>query len=158
MISLLKQAAFVLAMTLPAAAHDGVQITDPYARVMVGNGSVYFTMNNHAGTGDVLLSASSPDAGMVHLMNSSADANGVMQMQMVDGFAIGAAGARTLAGGGDHVMLMGVTRKFAPGETVTLVLQFQRAGEVTVQVPVDNTRTTPPGPGPTVFDAPATAP
>jgi copper(I)-binding protein len=157
MYSLLRQAALVLAMTLPAAAHDGVQITDPYARVMVGNGSVYFMLNNHADADDVLLSASSPDAQMVHLMNSSADAAGVMQMDMVDGFAIEAEGSRTLAGGGDHVMLMGVTRKFAPGDTVTLVLQFERAGEVTLQVPVDNKRTTPPGPGPTAYDAQATA-
>jgi copper(I)-binding protein len=157
MYSLLKQAALVLAMTLPAAAHDGVHISDPYARVMVGNGSVYFMLNNHADADDVLLSASSPDAQMVHLMNSSADAAGVMQMDMVDGFAIEAEGSRILAGGGDHVMLMGVTRKFAPGDTVTLVLQFERAGEVTLQVPVDNKRTTPPGPGPTAFDAQATA-
>ena len=157
MYSLLRQAALVLAMTLPAAAHDGVQISDPYARVMVGNGSVYFMLNNHADADDVLLSASSPDAQMVHLMNSSADAAGVMQMDMVDGFAIEAEGSRTLAGGGDHVMLMGVTRKFAPGDTVTLVLQFERAGEVTLQVPVDNKRTTPPGPGPTAYDAQATA-
>jgi copper(I)-binding protein len=158
MISLLKQAALVLAMTLPAAAHDGVQITDPYARVMVGNGSVYFMMSNHAAAGDVLLSAASPDAEMVHLMNSSADANGVMQMENVDGgFAVEAEGSRTLAGGGDHVMLMGMTRKVAPGDTVTLVLQFERAGEVTLQVPVDNKRTAAPGPGPTAFDARATA-
>ena len=54
MYSLLKQAALVLAMTLPAAAHDGVHISDPYARVMVGNGSVYFMLNNHADADDVL--------------------------------------------------------------------------------------------------------
>ena len=158
-MSLLKQAALVLAMTLPAAAEEGVRISDPYARVMVGNGSVYFMMTNQTAAGDVLLAASSPDAAMVHLMNSSADANGVMRMELIDGgFAVAALGSRILAGGGEHVMLMGMTRKIAVGDTVTLVLQFQRAGEVTLRVPVDNKRTTAPGAGPTAFDASATAP
>ena len=158
MNSLLKQAALLLAMTLPAAAHDGVQITDPYARILVGSGAVYFMMMNHAATDDVLVAASSPDAQMVHLMNSSADANGVMKMADVQGgFPVAADGSRTLAGGGDHVMLMGVTRKVGTGDTVTVVLTFEHAGAVTLTVPVDNKRRTPPGAGPTAFDAQATA-
>lgn len=158
MNSLLKQAALLLAMTLPAAAHDGVHITDPYARILVGSGAVYFMVMNHAATDDVLVAASSPDAQMVHLMNSSADADGVMKMADVEGgFPIEAEGSRTLAGGGDHVMLMGVTRKVVTGDTVTVVLTFERAGEVTLTVPVDNQRKTPPGAGPTAFDAQATA-
>ena len=155
---LLKTAALVLAMSLPAAAHDGVHVSDPYARILVGSGAVYFMMTNHADTDDVLIAASSPDAKMVSLMNSSADANGVMQMADVEGgFPVDAQGARILTGGGDHVMLMGVTRKVATGDTVTVVLTFEHAGEVTLTVPVDNQRKTPPGAGPTEFDGQATA-
>ena len=159
MRSLLKQAALLLAMTLPAAAHDGVRITDPYARILVGNGAVYFLMSNHATTDDVLVAASSPDAAMVHLMHSNADASGVMTMtEVAGGFPVATGDARTLAGGGDHVMLMGVAGKKVTGDTITLVLQFERAGAVTLTVPVDNRRTSAPGIGPTAFDARATAP
>lgn len=154
MKSLLIQAALLLAMTLPAAADDALQITDPYARVLVGNGAAYFMIHNHADTDDVLLSVSSPVAAMVHLMNSSSDAGGVMTMVMVDGgFPIAAGQTRTLRGGGDHVMLMDVTEKLMTGDTMTLVLRFERAGEVTLTVPVDNQRSSEPGPGPTEFDA-----
>jgi copper(I)-binding protein len=157
MKSLLKRAALLLMLATPAYAHDGVHIIDPYARILVGSGAVYFMMSNHSDTDDVLLSASSPDAAMVHLMNSSADANGVMSMADVDNFPVAAEDSRTLAGGGDHVMLMGVTRKVTTGDTVTVTLVFEHAGTVTLTVPVDNKRTAPPGMGPTQFDAMATA-
>ena len=92
MKSLLHRAALLLLLATPALAHEGVEVTDPFARVLVGNGAVYFTINNHATTDDVLLSAASPIAGMVHLMNSSANADGVMSMAMVhDGADVPAA-------------------------------------------------------------------
>ena len=158
MKSLLKRAALLLALATPAYAHDGVHIVDPYARVLVGSGAVYFMMSNHSAVDDVLLSASSPDAAMVGLMNSSANAEGVMSMaDAVGGFPVAAEESRTLAGGGDHVMLMGVTRKVATGDVITVTLVFEHAGSVTLTVPVDNKRTTPPGMGPTDHDGVATA-
>ena len=41
-------------------------------------------------------------------------------------------------GGGDHIMLMDLTGKLAPGDTVTLHLMFENAGPVDVQAPVDS--------------------
>lgn len=160
MLSLIRRSALpvaLLAMTLPALAHDGVHILDPYARIINGAGAVYFQIYNMAETPDMLISASSPDAGMVHLMNSAADAKGVMKMREVPGFAVEAGATRTLSGGGDHVMLMGVPRKYTNGQTVTLTLTFQHSGEVTLTVPVNNARTAPPTPGPTGFDAQSSA-
>lgn len=154
MKSLLKPAALLLMLlATPATAHDGVQITDPFARILVGNGAVYFMMSNHAGVDDVLLSASSSDAAMVSLMNNSEDTNGVMKMtEVAGGFAVAAEDSRTLTGGGDHVMLMGVAEKFVTGDTITVVLWFEHAGKVTLTVPVDNKRGDAPGMGPTDFD------
>ncbi len=143
-------AAFV---ALPAAA-DGVQITDPFARVIGPSGAAYFRIANDATTDDFLLSVTSPDAGMVMLMTDSADANGVMKMNAVpEGFIIKAKGARLLASAGDHVMLMGLTHAIKAGNTITLLLTFQHAGQVTVTLPVDNKRRTESGPGPTPNDA-----
>jgi copper(I)-binding protein len=147
-------AAALVTLCVPAFAHDGVHIHDPYARILNGAGAVYFLIDNRADTPDVLIAASSPDAGMVHLMNSSADANGVMKMREVQGgFALQATATRILSGGGDHVMLMGVPGNYTNGQTVTLTLTFEQAGAVTLTVPVDNARTSAPTTGPTQFDA-----
>lgn len=144
-------AAVLLLSSIPSLAHDGVHINDPYARVLAGSGVVYFQIENMQTVPDTLIAARS-DLGMTMLMNNTEDANGVMQMRMVDGFAVDAGQVRVLQPAGDHVMLSGVTARPKTGETITVVLTFATAGDVTVTVPVDNTRRTPPGAGPTPFD------
>ena len=42
--------------------------------------------------------------------------------------------------GGDHVMLMGLNDGLDAGETVKITLTFEKAGEIVVDVPVDNDR------------------
>jgi len=147
-------AALAALIALPVYAHDGVHIIDPYARVIGPSGAVYFRIDNAQTVDDRLIAASSPDAGMVTLMSTSANADGVMKMaDAPDGFSIPAGGERVLASAGDHVMLMSLTRSLKAGDTVSLVLTFERAGVVTVTLPIDNNRKTPPGAGPTPFDA-----
>lgn len=147
-------AALAALFALPVAAHNGVHIIDPYARVIGPSGAAFFRIVNHETTDDVLLSATSPDAGMVMLMSDSADAAGVMKMAVVpDGFTVKAEDARVLASAGDHVMLMDLTHPIKQGDVLTLVLTFQNADEVTVTLPVDNKRRTDSGAGPTPYDA-----
>ena len=141
-----------LLFALPAVAQDAIHINDPYARIISGAGVVYFQIGNMQAGADILIAARS-DLGMAMLMNHAEDANGVMQMRMVmDGFAVGPGQVRVLQSAADHVMLSGVTAKPRNGDTFTLVLTFAGAGDVTVTVPVDNARRTPPGAGPTPFD------
>ena len=147
-------ATVALLTAFPAFAQPGVRVIDPYARVIGPSGAVYFRLTNHQGKDEALLSATSPDAGMVMLMESAADAKGVMQMKdMAAGFAIKPDADYVLGSAGGHVMLMDLTRKIKAGDTITLVLTFQNAGEVTVKIPVDNKRTADPGIGPTPNDA-----
>ncbi|MBI1169777.1 copper chaperone PCu(A)C [bacterium] len=147
-------AALAALVAMPAFAHNGVHVIDPYARVIGPSGAAFFRIVNHETTEDTLLSASSPDAGMVMLMNDHADANGVMKMADVpEGFAIPAGDQRLLANAGDHVMLMNLPRKLKNGDKVTLILTFKNAGKVTVTVPIDNKRLTESGAGPTPYDA-----
>jgi hypothetical protein len=142
------------AIALPAFAEGGLHVVDPYARVIGPSGAAYFRLMNQESTDDVLVSATSPDAGMVMLMHSAADANGVMQMQTEpDGFAVKAGEEYVLGSSGSHVMLMGLTHPIKGGDMVTLVLTFKQAGEVTVTLPVDNKRVADPGMGPTPHDA-----
>ncbi|MEO6299419.1 MAG: copper-binding protein, partial [Paracoccaceae bacterium] len=50
----------IIATALPAAAHTGIHITDPYARVIAGNSVVFFRIGNHEDADDTLIAASSP--------------------------------------------------------------------------------------------------
>lgn len=136
-----------LAMTLfalPALAADGIAIQDPYARTMGGmgaSGAVFFTIENHQASDDTLIDAKSDAAKKVELHTHKEDANGVMQMRHVpEGFAIPAGASHALARGGDHVMLMGLTRDLNDGDKVAVTLVFETAGEVVIEAVVDNAR------------------
>jgi copper(I)-binding protein len=58
-------------------------------------------------------------------------------MEVEEGFAIPAGGSHALARGGDHVMFLGLTRSLEHGDTVTVTLTFEQAGDVEVEIPVD---------------------
>jgi hypothetical protein len=137
-------AAAAALVTLPAFAHDGVHIQDPYARTMGGigaSGAVFFTVMNHQSGDDRLIDARSDVAQKVELHTHKDDGNGVMQMVHVpEGFVIPAEGTHALERGGDHVMLMGLTRELKDGDMVKLTLVFEKAGEVEIEAPVDNAR------------------
>lgn len=129
---------------LPALAHDGVHIHDPYARAQGGNGgsgAVYLMIENHATVDDTLLSVSSTIAEVVQLHSNVTDAEGVTHMNaMEDGLEIPAGQTIALMRGDNHIMLMGLTRSLQDGDSFDLTLTFAHAGEVTVEVPVDNAR------------------
>jgi copper(I)-binding protein len=149
-------------LACPAFAHEGVHVTDPFARIIGPSGAAYFRITNHSHHPDRLIAASSPQAGMVMIMTSGADENGVMKMtDLPEGIAIPGEDSHTLVPGADHVMLMEMVSPLP--ETVTLTLTFEEAGAVTIEVPVQNKRMDPPGAGPTAYDAasgeaPAAAP
>ena len=77
----------------------------------------------------------------VELHTHKDDGNGVMQMLHVpEGFVIPAGGEHALARGGDHVMLMALTREVADGDVIILTMVFEKAGEMMIEAPVDNAR------------------
>lgn len=134
-------AAVALAVAAPALAQDGVQVVDPYVRVsgaMAKSGAAFMVIENHAGSDDRLVKATSDVAQRVELHTHKADAAGNMQMvEVPEGFAVPAHGSHALARGGDHVMFLGLTRSLAHGDMVQVTLTFEKAGEVVVEIPVD---------------------
>ncbi len=136
-------AAFAALIAMPAFAHNGVHINDPYARVMGGvgaSGAVFFEIENHQDADDRLISAASDVADLVQL-HTHKEEGGVMKMVHVpEGFVVPALGAHRLQRGGDHVMLMGLKSELKNGDVIDLTLTFEKAGEVTVQAVVDNDR------------------
>lgn len=131
----------VLALLGTGAFAGEIEILDPYARSSRPNaptGAVFMLLLNHAETADRLVSAASDVAQKVELHTHEAGDNGVMKMRAIEGgLEIPAGGHHALARGGDHVMLMGLKQPLQTGETITVTLTFENAGEITVEVPVD---------------------
>lgn len=140
-----KPAALVAAamFALPALAADTITITDAYARFMPGGmaGAAFMQIENHGSEPDRLIGVASGIAERVELHTHRAGSDGMMQMLHVpEGFEIPAGGSHALARGGDHVMFMGLTEHPADGATVPVTLTFEKAGEITLDVPVDTAR------------------
>lgn len=135
---------FALSAGQMAAAHDGIRVEDPYARVMgasAKSGAVFMTLLNHSIEDDRLLSVSTDAAERAELHTHSQDANGVMRMgEVTEGFAIEGMETHALDRAGDHIMLLGLTRALKPGDILTLTLTFERGGDMVIKVPVDNDR------------------
>jgi len=130
-----------LATSLAAPAWAEIIIQDAYARSaspMARSGAAFMILHNDGETDDRLIAAASGIAKRVELHTHKDLGDGVMKMMEVeDGFVIPAGGSHTLARGGDHVMLMGLSAPMAEGGSITVTLRFERAGERTVEIPVD---------------------
>lgn len=139
--------AAALSLAFPALADehpDGMHVHDVYARSMGGlgaSGAVFFMIHNNSETDDRLIAARADVAERVELHTHIEDANGVMQMREIEGgIAVPAGAMHELARGGDHVMLLGLTRELADGDRFPLTLVFETAGELTVEAVIDNAR------------------
>ncbi|OWU85348.1 copper-binding protein [Oceanicola sp. 22II-s10i] len=127
---------------VPATLLAGdITVEDAYARtsgMMAQSGAAFMTIHNAGTEDDRLTGVASEAAARVELHTHIDAGNGVMQMrENEDGFEIPAGGTHALARGGDHVMFMGLTGPWAQGDTVTVTLTFEKAGEMTVEIPVD---------------------
>ncbi|MYK33282.1 MAG: copper chaperone PCu(A)C [Boseongicola sp. SB0670_bin_30] len=131
----------------PLLAGD-IAIIDPYARASrpgAPTGAIFMSIRNTGASADRLVAARSPAAAMVQV-HAHVEDGGIMRMREIKaGIPLPAGATHTLSRGGDHVMLMGVTQELVDGETVPLTLVFEIAGEVVIEVPVDNERGQPAG-------------
>ncbi|WP_299082689.1 copper chaperone PCu(A)C [uncultured Ruegeria sp.] len=129
------------ALALPALAESAIKVDDAYAR-SVGKsakaGAAFMMIQNQGDTDDRLISASSDVAARVELHTHMIDENGVAKMVHVEeGFVIPAGETHMLQRGGDHVMFMGLTAPFEQDAKVPVILTFEQAGVVELEVPVD---------------------
>lgn len=134
-------AATAVLMPIAATAHDGLAVTDAFARASNPRaGAAFMTIENHKDTACTLIGASSDVAHKVEL-HTHKDADGVMQMVPIEGgITVPAGGSHALMRGGDHVMMMGLTAPLEDGQIIRLSLDFGDCGMLEVDVPVDNAR------------------
>jgi len=118
----------------------GLAVHEPWARPtspVATVGAAYMTITNHGTGPDRLLGASSPVAAEVQL-HGTTDDNGVMRMRPVENLEIAPHGSAALGPGGMHFMLMELAAPLVAGSRFPLTLKFERAGEVTVDVVVQD--------------------
>lgn len=131
-------AAFLMSSASFAA---DIMIKDAYARSATKiskSGAAFMVIENHAMAEDRLIEARSDIAKKVELHTHMKTDEGVMRMMHVpEGFVIPSHGSHALARGADHVMFMGLNAPMFQGDTFTLTLVFENAGEIEVTVPVD---------------------
>ena len=101
------------------------------------NGAAFGFLVNLSTESDTLIGASTDVAEGVELHEMLMGEGDVMQMRPVEGgFAVMPNHFLELKPGGLHIMLINLTQPLEAGSTFDLLLNFERAGEVSVTVPV----------------------
>jgi len=121
-----------------------LEVSSPWARATPSrseNGVAYLTIQSPAA--DRLVSVSSPVAKKVELHTMSMQ-DMVMKMRPLAGLDIPAGQPVSLKPGGEHVMLLGLNRPLLEGQSFPLTLTFEKAGSLTVSVPVEKAGATGP--------------
>ena len=119
-------------------------VSDSYARStgpLAKAGAAYMKIMNHSKKDDRLISVYSDIAKKTELHTHLKSDNGVMKMMHIDkGIEIGAMNEHALVRGGDHIMFMGLKEPFENGKIIPVTLLFEKAGEVNIEVIVDQKR------------------
>jgi len=129
--------ALVLAATMTSAGHSLLEVKRPWARPgnRGGNSAVYMEIHNAQSQADRLVAASTPVAEAVELHETRL-AGEMHRMQRVRFIKVPAHGKVELRPGGLHVMLIRLKTSLRVGDRFPLILRFERAGRVSVEVEV----------------------
>ena len=148
-LSVLSATLAVATLLAGGTAHAGdIAVQDPWARASAGMaraGAAFMTIENQ-GQADRLVAASADVSATVELHTHIQDGD-VMRMRRVDAIDVPADGMVHLKPGGLHVMFIGLKAPLGEGTTFPLTLRFEKAGEMTVQVPVKKAGAMGPGHG-----------
>lgn len=125
------------ASAAPCAGDDGIVVSDAWMRAASTGrpmSAAYLTLCNSGEAPDRLLSISTEAAGAAELHQTRKNEAGVASMAPVDAIELTPDEAVALAPGGAHIMLIGLTRAVAAGETITMTLEFEHAPPQTITV------------------------
>ncbi|MFZ4842849.1 copper chaperone PCu(A)C [Mycetocola saprophilus] len=119
-------------------APEGVTFTDAWIKAAPeGMSAVFGEFKNTSGTDVNLTAAGIAQATQVELHETVDNGSGQMIMRPKEGgFVIPAGGTFELKPGGNHIMIMGLTKPLAAGDTVSVILAFANGTVLTQDVPV----------------------
>lgn len=145
---MLKHALVLAALMLPGAfanAHEytvgNLHIAHPWSLALPPNApnvAAYFVVHNNGQQDDRLLSVDSPITDDAQLHEHARTADGLMKMQQVPSVPVPAGKDLIFAPSAYHVMLMQPKDRslLSEGKRFPLTLHFEKAGDVTVEVAV----------------------
>ena len=132
----------LLAIATAALGHShekgDIQVRHPWARATPPGATVaagYLEIRNNGKDADRLLSASTPVAKRVE-MHVTEHAEHIAKMRQLRAFEVPGRERLTLTPGGAHLMLVDIVQPLKQGERFPLTLRFERAGELKVEVEV----------------------
>lgn len=117
--------------TAPAATQVWSRAMPPSAPT----GAVYFTLNNSGDQQDRLIGVQTSRAKKAEL-HTHVHEGEIMRMEQIDSVEVPAGGHVEFKPGGSHVMLFELSEPLVAGEHFPLTLIFENAGEVTVEVAI----------------------
>ena len=124
--------------TSACGGSDEVVLQDAWARpgFKGDNSAVYLTIMNPTDLRDGLIGATSDVAAVTDIHLSRMDDTGTMTMERQDLIIIPPNGSAELSPGGLHVMLVNLVKDLSVDDTFPITLEFQRAGDITIEVEV----------------------
>jgi len=133
------------ASALAAAAHaqqysvGNLVIGHPWSRPTVSGmltGVAYLSITNKGSQQDTLFAASTPVAARVEFHRTTLEA-GMARMRPAAALVVGPRATVTAEPGGLHLMLVDLKSPLVAGTSIPLVLHFELAGKITVQLKVE---------------------
>lgn len=118
-----------------------LNMTDYAMRAALGdnpNTAAYVTIANKGNAADRLLSASCTCATTTTLHTMKMNGTVMEMAEAKDGFEILSGDTLTFAPGSNHIMLEGLTERPKEGDKVDVTLVFEKAGPITLSMPVSN--------------------
>lgn len=132
----------VLTFVLPASADHfrigDIEVSDPWARATPSrarSGAAYMTLSNRGERRDKLVAISTPVARKAELHTHLMEDN-IMKMRRVQGVEVHPGEKSVFKPGGLHIMLMGLSKPLRQGHVFPMILTFETAGRIEVQVVV----------------------
>ncbi|EJF89509.1 hypothetical protein ME1_00279 [Bartonella vinsonii subsp. arupensis OK-94-513] len=130
-------------MAMPVTAQQykvgDIEILHPWTRatpkgIKVSSGYLYII--NHSNTPDRLISISTNGVQTTEI-HSMVVVNDIMNMEkMHNGIEIPGNGEISLKPGGNHIMFMGLSQPFKPGDKISAKLTFEKAGTMNIDFSV----------------------
>ncbi len=140
LFALLMIALIALGLSACQSAQEGpqIEISDAWVRpspLAAGNGAAYMLIENKGSEDDKVIGAWSAVAENVEIHDMTMD-DDVMKMFHIESCDLPAGGSVEFKPGGKHIMFIGLYEKLEVGQVITIELEFEKSGKMTVEAEV----------------------
>lgn len=128
----------ILVLFSACAGASTLTVEDPWSRpgFRGDNGAVYLNIINDGAFDENLIGVSTDIAAAAEMHLSRMDENGVITMEPQNLIVIPSGNSLEFYPGGLHIMLVNLMRDLSIGDSFPITLEFQRGGDITIQVEV----------------------